>query len=108
MTNHEETFVITTNGAIDIVNVIAYEYYARVKRRYMRAGIERRPSFDEFFAECYRYLDMDMLPREAWECGYEFIADLFDYNEASGEACDEEAIFNRNIAQTLNMFNNRR
>ena len=108
MKDLDETFEITVNGAIDIANVMTYDYYARVKRRYMRAGINRRPTFEEYLEECHKYLDMDMMPREAWECGYYFIADLFDDNEASGTACDKEAIFQRNSMETLNMFNKRR
>lgn len=100
-------FTISAVDAATIVNVIAYEDYARIKRKYMRARLERRPTFDEFYDECNKHYKMDMLPREAWKCGYEFIADLFDDNERYGTPCDEEARFNRNIAELLRMVNNR-
>ena len=87
-------FTINENSAATIVNIIAYEDYARVKRRYMKAGIKRRPTFEEFYTECAKTLEMYILPRDAWHCGYEFVADLFDDNEKNGTPCDEEARFN--------------
>lgn len=108
MNNQKETFEITLDGAMTIANCLTYNDYAKLKRKYMRAGIERRPSFDEYFVECSKHYEMDMMPLEAWECGYDLVADLFDDNERNGTPCDEDAIFQRNIAETLAMFNNRR
>lgn len=102
------TFTIDSNAAMTIVNIIAYEDYARVKRRYMKAGIKRRPTFEEFYAECSKTLEMDILPRDAWYCGYELVADLFDDNEKNGTPCDEEARFNQNVSELLVMFHNRK
>lgn len=101
------SFTISADNASTIVNVIAYEDYARLKRKYMRAGIDRRPSFEEFYDECGKRYELDMLPRAAWECGYHFIADLFDDNERFGTSCDEEARFNRSVVELLRMVNNR-
>lgn len=100
-------FTISAGNAATIVNVIAYEDYARLKRKYMHAGIDRRPSFEEFYAECGKHYELDMLPQAAWECGYYFIADLFDDNERFGTPCDEEARFNRSVVELLRMVNNR-
>lgn len=102
-----KNFTITADNAATIVNILAYEDYARLKRRYVRAGITDRPTFDAFYVECDKSFEMDMLPREAWECGYELIADLFDDNETNGTPCDEEALFNQNIEQLMRMVNNR-
>lgn len=101
-------FTIDENSAMTIVNLIAYEDYARVKRRYMNAGIKCRPTFEDFYTECAKTLEMDILPRDAWYCGYEFVADLFDDNEKNGTPCDEEARFNQNISELLAMFHNRK
>ena len=102
------TFIINTKSARAIVNIIAYEDYARVKRRYMKAGIQHRPTFEEFYAECSKTLEMSILPYDAWHCGYEFVADLFDDNEKNGTPCDEEARFNQNVSELLAMFSNRK
>lgn len=104
---NKETFTISVDNAATIVNVLAYEDYARLKRRYMRAGLNDRPSFEAFYAECSKTLEMDMLPYEAWECGYYLIADLFDDNERNGTPCDEAARFNQSVAQLMQMVNNR-
>ena len=100
-------FTIDKNSAVTIVNLIAYEAYARVKRRYMSVGIQRRPTFEEFYTECAKTLEMDILPRDAWHCGYEFVADLFDDNENNGTPCDEEARFNQDVNELLAMLYNR-
>ena len=105
---NKETFTISVDNAATIVNVLAYEDYARLKRRCMRAGMNSRPSFEAFYTECSRTLDMNMLPYEAWECGYYLIADLFDDNERYGTPCDEEARFNQNVSELLAMFHNRK
>lgn len=91
-----------------ILNVMTYEYYARLYRRLHRAQLNRRPYFKEYMDECKKYLDLESISEEAWRGGYEFIADLFDDNEANGTPCDEEALFQQNIMQTLNMCNKRR
>lgn len=100
-------FTIDENSAMTIVNLIAYEDYARVKRRYMSVGIKRSPTFEEFCTECAKTLEMDILPRDAWHCGYEFVTYLFDENERFGTPCDEEAIFNQDVNELLAMLHNR-
>jgi hypothetical protein len=105
---NEKIFTISANKAAAIVNVLAYEDYARLKRRYMTAGIDDRPSFEAFYAECNKTLEMNMLPYEAWKCGYYLIAGLFDDNERNGTPCDEEARFNQAVGALLAMFNNRK
>lgn len=105
---NKETFTISVDNAATIVNVLAYEDYARLKRRCMRAGMNSRPSFEAFYAECGKTLEMSMLPYEAWECGYYLIADLFDDNERNGTPCDEEARFNQNVSELLTIFRNRK
>ena len=102
---NNQTITISIDHATTIVNMLAYEDYARLKRRMMNAGINDNPSFDAFYSECSRSLEMEILPMSAWLAGYEFISDLFYDNERFGTPCDEQARFARNVMQLLDMFN---
>lgn len=99
---------ITEEDLVDIINMLAYEDYARVYRKLHRAGFNRRPTYKEFIVNCPVFVMLPSIPNDVWRHGYEFIADLFDDNEKSGTPCDEEARFNQNVSELLAMFHNRK
>ena len=99
---------ITEEDLVDIINMLAYEDYAKVYRKLNRAGFNCRPTYEEFIRNCPVFVMLPSIPDEVWHHGYEFIADLFDDNEKNGIPCDEEAKFNQNVAELLMMFNNRK
>ena len=103
-----KTYTVSETDMGTILNVMTYEYYARLYRRLQRVQFNRRPYFEEYVNECKRYLDLESISEEAWRGGYEFIADLFDDNEANGTPCDEEARFQRNIIEMQSLFDKRR
>lgn len=98
------TFIISASDAIDIINMIAYEDYAKLQRRLRRAGFTRRPMFEEFLNECKAYDMLGSFSIDMWRIGYEFIADLFDENERLNTPCDAEAKFHANVVQIFNFF----
>jgi hypothetical protein len=102
---NNQTITISLDHATTIVNMLAYENYAKLKRRLMAIGVEDNPSFDAFYTDCSKCFDMEILPMTAWLAGYEFISDLFYDNERFGTPCDESARFARNVMQLLDMFN---
>ena len=99
---------ITEEDLVDIINMLAYEDYAKVYRKLHRAGLNRRPTYEEFISNCPVFVMLPSMPDDVWHRGYEFIAELFDDNEENGTPCDEEAKFNQNVAELLMMFNNRK
>lgn len=99
---------IMEEDLIDIINMIAYEDYAKVYRKLHKAGLKRRPTYEEFIRNCPAFAMLPSLPDEVWRHGYDFIADLFDDNEKNGTPCDEEARFNQSINELLVLFSNRR
>lgn len=99
---------ITEEDLVSIINMLAYEDYAKVYRKLHRAGLNRRPTYEEFIHNCPVFVTLPSMPDDAWHHGYEFIADLFDDNENNGTPCDEEACFNQNVSGLLSMFHNRR
>lgn len=103
-----KTYTISWNDATTLINMVAYEDYARVYRRLHHAGLKRRPTFEEFVDNCPVHDMLDSFSEEMWHSGYEFIADLFDDNEKNGTPCDEEAKFNQHVNELLAMFHNRR
>jgi hypothetical protein len=103
-----KTYTISWNDTTTLINMVAYEDYARVYRRLHHAGLKRRPTFEEFVDNCPVHDMLDSFSEEMWHRGYEFIADLFDDNEKNETPCDEEAKFNQNVAELLMMFNNRK
>lgn len=98
---------ITEEDLVDIINMLAYDDYAKVYRKLHRAGFNRRPTYKEFISNCTVFAMLPSIPDDVWHNGYEFIADLFDDNEMCGTPCDEEAKFNQNINELLAMFYNR-
>ena len=99
---------IMEEDLIDIINMVAYEDYAKVYRKLHKAGIKRRPTYEEFICNCPAFVMLPSVPDEVWLHGYEFIADLFDDNERNGTPCDEEARFNQSVNELIKIFNNRR
>ena len=99
---------ITEEDLVDIINMLAYEDYAKVYRKLHRSGFNRRPTYEEFIHNCPVFVMLPSMPDDVWHRGYEFIADLFDDNEKNGTPCDEEAKFNQNVNELLAMFHNRR
>lgn len=99
---------ITEEDLVDIINMLAYEDYAKAYRKLHRAGFNRRPTYEEFIVNCPVFAMLPSMPDEVWHHGYEFIADLFDDNEKNGTPCDEEAKFSQNVAELLTMFKNRK
>lgn len=102
-----KVYTVSTSDLVTIINILTYEDYARLYRALHRAGLCRRPYFSEYMQEVYKHYDLDSIDIKAWHDGYDFIADLFDDNELSGTPCDEEAVFNRQIEETLIMFRRR-
>ena len=100
--------IITEGDLVSIINMLAYEDYAKVYRKLHRDGFNRRPTYEEFILNCPVFTMLPSMPYEVWQQGYEFIADLFDDNEKNETPCDEEAKFNQNIAGLLAMFSNRK
>lgn len=99
---------ITEEDLVDIINMLAYEDYAKVYRKLHRAGFNRRPTYEEFVSNCPVLVMLPSMPDDVLHHGYELIADLFDDNEKNGTPCDEEAKFNQNVNELLAMFHNRR
>ena len=99
---------ITESDLVDIINMLAYEDYAKTYRKLHRTGFNRRPTYEEFVCNCPAFVMLPSIPDDAWHHGYEFIADLFDDNEKNGTPCDEEARFNQNVSELLSMFYKRR
>ncbi len=99
---------ITEDDLVDIINMLAYEDYAKVYRKLHRAGFNRRPTYEEFVSNCPVFVMLPSMPDDVWRHGYEFIADLFDDNEKNETPCDEEARFNQNVSELLTMFRNRK
>ena len=99
---------IMEEDLIDIINMVAYEDYAKVYRKLHKAGIKRRPTYEEFICNCPAFAMLPSVPDEVWLHGYEFIADLFDDNERNGTPCDEEARFNQSVNELIMIFSNRR
>lgn len=99
---------ITEWDLVDIINMLAYEDYAKVYRKLHWAGFNRRPTYEEFIRNCPVFVTLPSIPDDVWRSGYEFIADLFDDNEENGTPCDEDAKFNQNVAELMMMCNNRK
>ena len=103
-----ELYTIAGEDLIGLIEKIAYEDYAKAYRKLHRAGLNRRPTYEDFIRSCPAFVTFPSIPDDAWHHAYEFIADLFDDNEANGTPCDEEARFNQSVNELLMMFNNRR
>ena len=101
-------YTITESDLVDIINMLAYEDYAKVYRWQHRFGLKRRPTYEEFVSNCPVFVMLPSIPDDVWHHGYEFIADLFDDNEKNGAPCDAEAKFNQNVAELLMIVNNRK
>ena len=101
-------YTIAEEDLVSIINMLAYEDYAKVYRMLHRAGFNRRPTHEEFIRNCPVFVVLPSIPDDVWHHGYELIADLFDDNEKNGTPCDEEAKFNQNVSELLSMFHNRR
>ena len=101
-------YTVTEEDLVSIINMVAYEDYAKAYRKLHRAGFNRRPTYEEFISNCPVFVMLPSMPDDVWHHGYEFIADLFDYNEKNGTPCDEEARFNQNVSELLTMFRNRK
>ena len=101
-------YTVTEEDLVSIINMVAYEDYAKVYRKLHRAGFNRRPTYEEFISNCPVYVMLPSMPDDVWHCGYEFIADLFDDNEKNGTPCDEEARFNQSVNELLSIFHSRR
>ena len=101
-------YTVTEEDLVSIINMVAYEDYAKVYRKLRRAGFNRRPTYEEFISNCPVFVMLPSMPDDVWHHGYEFIADLFDDNEKNGTPCDEEARFNQNVSELLTMFRNRK
>lgn len=99
---------ITEEDLVGIINMLAYEDYAKTYRKLHRAGFNRRPTYEEFVSNCPVFAMLPSMPDDVWHHGYELIADLFDDNEKNGTPCDEEAKFNQNVSELLTMFRNRK
>ena len=99
---------ITEEDLVGIINMLAYEDYAKAYRKLHRAGFNRRPTYEEFVSNCPVFAMLPSMPDDVWHHGYELIADLFDDNEKNGTPCDEEAKFNQNVSELLTMFRNRK
>ena len=99
---------ITEEDLMGIINMLAYEDYAKVYRKLHRVGFNRRPTYEEFISNCPAFVMLPSMSDDVWHRGYEFIADLFDYNEENGTPCDKEAKFNQNVEELLMMSNNRK
>ena len=104
----DELYTIAEEDLVSIINMLAYEDYAKVYRKLHRAGFNRRPTYEEFIRNCPVFVVLPSIPDDVWHHGYELIADLFDDNEKNGTPCDEEAKFNQNVAELLAMFKNRK
>ena len=100
--------IITEDDLISIINMLAYEDYAKVYRKLRRVGFNRRPTYEEFIRNCPAFTMLPSIPASVWHHSYDFIADLFDDNEKEGTPCDEEARFNQNVRELLSMFYNRK
>ena len=99
---------ITEEDLVDIINMLAYEDYAKVYRKLHRAGFSRRPTYEEFVSNCPVFVMLSSIPDEVWHHGYAFIADLFDDNEKNGTPCDEEACFNQDMNELLAIIHSRK
>ena len=99
---------VTEEDLVSIINMVAYEDYAKVYRKLRKAGFNRRPTYEEFISNCPVFVMLPSMPDDVWHHGYEVRADLFDDNEKNGTPCDEEAKFSQNVAELLMMFNNRK
>ena len=104
----DNLYTVTEEDLVSIINMVAYEDYAKVYRKLHRAGFNRRPTYEEFIRNCPVFVMLPSMPDDVWHHGYEFIADLFDDNEKNGTPCDEEARFNQNVSELLAMFRNRK
>lgn len=104
----DKLYSITEEDLVGIINMLAYEDYAKVYRKLHRAGLNRRPTYEEFIRNCPVFVILPSMPDDVWHHGYEFIADLFDDNEKNGTPCDEEARFNQSVSELLSMFHNRK
>ena len=104
----DELYTIAEEDLVSIINMLAYEDYAKVYRKLHRAGFNRGPTYEEFIRNCPVFVVLPSIPDDVWHHGYELIADLFDDNEKNGTPCDEEAKFNQNVAELLAMLNNRK
>lgn len=101
-------YTVTEEDLVSIINVVAYEDYAKVYRKLHRVGFNRRPTYEEFIRNCPVFEMLPSMPDDVWHHGYEYIADLFDDNEKNGTPCDEEACFNQSVSELLSMFYKRR
>ena len=79
----KKAYVVDDLAMIEMLNIITYKYYAAVYRR-----LQRKPTFSEYIVECQLHVGLLSLSAEAWQGGYEFIADLFNDNEMNGTPCD--------------------
>lgn len=104
----DELYTIAGEDLVGLINMIAYEDYAKAYRKLHRAGLNRRPTYEEFIRSCPAFVAFPSIPNDVRHQAYEFIADLFDDNEENGTPRDEEARFNQNVSELLSMFYNRR
>ena len=102
-----QMYTVSADDMSTILNVLTYNDYARLYRALHRVGINRRPTFGDYLAECKKYYDLPSISVKAWHDAYDFIADLFDDNERFGTPCDSEAIFQLEINQVITMINRR-
>ena len=47
-----KNYTISWDDATTLINMVAYDDYARVYRRLHHAGFKRRPTFEEFVDNC--------------------------------------------------------
>lgn len=105
--NEERNYTVSSHDMAIILNVMTYDIYADLYRRLRSVGINRRPSLLDYMVECNKMYDFESLSADAWQEGYDFIADLFDDNEANGTPCDATAMFQQKVGQVIQMLNNR-
>lgn len=101
----EKTVTISYDTAMSLVNILTYDDYARLYRKLHAAGIDRRPTFEEYAAVTNVKFVIEDLGREVVESGYYFIADLFDDNERYGTPCDTDAVVQRHIDELIDALN---
>jgi len=100
-------FIISAMTLHNMLNVMTYESYAKLKRNLLQANIKRNPTFDEY-KDALHFYSLDTVSDEALRGGYLLIADLWDDNERYGHPCDDAGLLQKNFAEIVTLFEKRK